>query len=258
MPGPARSASSGSPTTPRTYWIGGGTGAGKSTVARALSVRRGVRRFAIDSFWYAYVGDEPRKSPDEQWLETPPGDQAREFEVVSCRMHARVLEELGSIPTLVEGPQVQPDLVPPGDRAVFLIATPEFQRAVLEPRPMPSSDPARALANRLVKDRLYAERIAALARSRGFPVLEVDGTRNLVDEVDALLQVEDEPIDLRAARRWENEMAAANIRAWLDSPEAPASHAGFEFACECGERGCGAVVRLTLAEFDAASRVLAH
>jgi adenylate kinase family enzyme len=47
-------------------WIGGGTGGGKSTSARALAVRHGLRRFAIDSFWYAYDARwaQPRKSPD--------------------------------------------------------------------------------------------------------------------------------------------------------------------------------------------------
>ena len=40
-----------------------------------------------------------------------------------------------SPPVVVEGPQVLPDLVPPGDAAVFLVATPDFQRSVLERRP---------------------------------------------------------------------------------------------------------------------------
>ena len=35
-------------------------------------------------------------------------------------------------------------------------------------------------------------------------------------------------------------------------------HAGFAFACECGRRGCGETVQLTLEEFDAAPQVLAH
>lgn len=217
-------------------------------------MRHGLRRFALDSFWYAYAGDEPGKSPDEQWLRTPPHEQAREFEAVSRRMHARALADVGEMPTIVEGPQVQPDLVPAGDRAVFLIATPEFQRRVLEARPMPSSDPSLALRNRLIKDRLYAERIAELAQT----IIEVDGSRDVTDEVDALLQIVDEPCDLRAARRWENEAAAANIRAWLASPEAPVSYSTFGFACECGERGCDERVQLTLDEFGALPEVRAH
>lgn len=162
------------------------------------------------------------------------------------------------VPTVVEGPQVQPDLIPAGDTAVFLDATPDWQRAVLAPRPMPTSDPARALANRLVKDRIYADRIAARARALGFPVLVNDGSRPLVDAAEALLDIPRRPIDLRAARRWENEAAAANMRAWLSSPEAPSFEPAFTFSCECGEPGCDATVRLTLAEYEAGAVRSAH
>jgi hypothetical protein len=244
-------------------WIGGGTGGGKSTTARRLAVRHGLRRFAIDSFWYAYDARwaQPRKSPDEQWLETPPEVQAAEFEETSRRMMGYALDdlaELPDVPTVVEGPQILPDLVPPGEQALFLDPTPEFQRAVLEQRSMPSSDPARALAARLVKDRLYADRVAGLARERGFPVLVMDGSRDLVDEAEALLEIPEGPADLRAIRRWENEAAAANIRAWLASPEAPREYAGYPFACECGRAGCDELLQLTIEEFDAAPQVLAH
>jgi hypothetical protein len=105
----------------------------------------------------------------------------------------------------------------------------------------------RALEHRLVEDRIYADPRAARARELGFPVLVNDGTRPLVDEAD-----------LSAARRWENEMAAANIRAWLSSPEAPGFEPQLPFACECGARGCDAVLRLTLAEYEAGSVRSAH
>jgi len=244
-------------------WIGGGTGAGKSTVARALAVDHGLRRFAIDAFWYAYDARwaQPRKSPDEQWLDTPPDVQAAEFEETSRRMMRFALDDLAQLPdapTVVEGPQILPDLVPTGDQAVFLDPTPEFQREVLESRPMPSSDPARALRARLVKDRLYADRVAALAREHGFPVLVMDGSGDLAAEVEAMLAVPDNREGLAEIRRWENEAAAANIRAWLVSPEAPAEHGGYPFACECGERGCNELVVMSIEEFDAAAHVLVH
>jgi pimeloyl-ACP methyl ester carboxylesterase len=244
-------------------WIGGGTGAGKSTTARALAVRHGLRRFAIDSFWYAYDDRwaQPRKSPDEQWLETPPEEQAAEFEQRSRLMMRYALDDLADlpdVPTVVEGPQVIPDLVPEGDQGVFLDPTPDWQRSVLLPRPMPSSDPARALEARLVKDRIYADRVAALARECGFPVLVMDGSRDLVTEVESRLELPEGAADLRLVRRWENEAAAANIRAWLSSPEAPREHPGFPFVCECGRPGCGETVRLRIEEFDAAPRVVAH
>ena len=88
-------------------WIGGGTGAGKTTTARALAVRYGLRRFSIDSFWYAYDARwaQPRKMPDEQWLETPPEVQAVEFEETSRRMMRYALDDLDAIadaPTVIE------------------------------------------------------------------------------------------------------------------------------------------------------------
>ena len=97
------------------------------------------------------------------------------------------LDAIADAPTVIEGPQILPDLVPCNDQAVFLDPTPEFQRSVLAPRPMPSSDPERALEARLVKDRLYANRVAALARGRRFPALVMDGTRDLVGEAESLL-----------------------------------------------------------------------
>lgn len=250
-------------TTSSRIWIGGGTGGGKTTTARELAVRHGLRRFSIDSFWYAYEARAswPQPSADERWLQTPPAGQAAQFESVSRDMVRFALEDLAAlpeVPTVVEGPQILPDLVPSSDRAVFLDPTPEFQRRVLEPRPMPSSDPAQALANRLVKDRLYADRVAALARELGFPVLVMDGSRDLVAEVESLLQMPEGSVDLAAVRRWENEAVAANIRAWLQSTEALREHAGYPFGCECGRRGCGETVQLTIEEFDARPRVLAH
>jgi hypothetical protein len=244
-------------------WIGGGTGAGKTTTARAIAVRHALRRFSIDSFWYAYDArwGQPRKTPDEQWLETPPDVQAAEFEETSRRMMGFALDDLAvlpAVPTVVEGPQILPDLIPPGDQAVFLDSTPEWQRSVLEPRPMPSSDPARALEARLVKDRLYADRVAALARERGFPVLVMNGARDLVAEVESLLEFPEGSADLQAVRRWENEAVAGNIRAWLDSSDVPNKDHRYPYGCECGRRGCGETVELTIEEFDARPRVLAH
>jgi hypothetical protein len=244
-------------------WVGVGTGAGKSTTARALAVEHGLRRFAIDSFWYAYDARwaQPRKSPDEQWLETPPEVQAAEFEETSRRMTRFALDDLAVLPdapTVVEGPQILPGLVPAGDQAVFLDPTPEWQRSVLSTRSMPSRDPARALEARLVKDRLYADRLVALAREGAFPVVVMDGTRDLAAEVSSKLEIPEDAADLRTTRRWENEAAAANIGSWLASPEAPREHYGYPFACECGRHGCDELVQMTIEEFDAASEVLTH
>jgi hypothetical protein len=122
---------------------------------------------------------------------------------------------------------------------------------------MPSSDPERALAARIVKDRLHAVLVATVAREYGFPVIDVDGTR---DPESIYAQVEDlfaevlytsEPADLAAVRRWENENMLRNVRAWISSGEMPdAAELAFPFACECGRFGCPAQVSLTLREIE--------
>jgi adenylate kinase family enzyme len=44
------------------YWIGGGSGAGKSTIARRLAARYGLRLYATDDV----MGDHaPRSTPDQ-------------------------------------------------------------------------------------------------------------------------------------------------------------------------------------------------
>jgi dephospho-CoA kinase len=69
-------------------WIGGGRGSGKTTVARALAARHGLRIFPVDAFWYGHSArlnaaqrlagqlDEPELTPDQQWLGQTPEEQA--------------------------------------------------------------------------------------------------------------------------------------------------------------------------------------
>jgi hypothetical protein len=251
-------------------WIGGGTGSGKTTLTRILAGRHGLRVFPLDAFWYSHLArrPEPEPAPDEQWLGQTPAQQAAEFEALTRRRWPLILADLAALPPsppiVVEGPQVLPDLVPAGSPAVFLVSTPEFQRSVLERRPLPdTADPPRALANRIEKDRLYAERVAALAHDRGFPVVRVDGSRpvtEIVTDVEAALPgvvgQSVEPGDVRAARRWENQIVAAHIRSWLTTTHVPPGPAGiYPFACECGEPDCHALVHLAPAAFGATPRI---
>jgi hypothetical protein len=254
---------------PEALFIGGGTGGGKTTLARALATAHGLRVLHVDAFWYAYeerAGETP-PPPDVQWLEWTPETQAADFERISRLMLGYVLDDLPALPdqpaVIVEGPQIVPDLLPGGARAVFLTASPEFQRAVLLPRPMPSSDPARALEARLVKDRIYADRVAAAARERGFMVVDVDGVRppdEIRSEVERrfadFLQAS-EPRDLAAVRRWENANVARNLRGWFASSSGPRDEPTYPFCCECGVPGCAERVDLAVSVFDRTGPVLA-
>jgi len=256
---------------PETLFVGGGTGGGRTTLARLLAGRHGLRLLPIDAFWYEHAersGETP-SPPDLAWLERAPGAQAADFERVSRLMLGYVLEDLPSLPgqpaVLVEGPQVVPDALPEDARAVFLIPTPEFQHANLSARPMTTSDPAQALANRLVKDPLYADRVAEVARERGFSVIAVDGTRP-PEAIAAQVEREfrdffaaSQPVDLTAVRRWENEKIARNVRAWAATGDRRTrAEMPVPFACECGRVGCGERAPRTLAALDAGEPVLAE
>jgi hypothetical protein len=254
-----------------TIWIGGGTGSGKSTVTRILAARHGLRVFPLDAFWYSHADrlgerdDEP--TPDQQWLGMTPAEQAANFEALTRRRWPLVVADLAALPpdppVIVEGPQVLPDLVPTGDRAVFLVGTAGWQRSVLVARPLPATaDPARALANRIEKDRIHGERVAALARARGFPVITIDGRRTaeeIGEEIAAGIPGVPAPgPGVPAARRWENEVVADNIRRWMTSSQwAPGLPGTFPFACECGRPACTETVSRSIAEFDTVTQVLA-
>jgi hypothetical protein len=255
-----------------TVWIGGGTGSGKTTVARMFAGRHGLRVFPLDAFWYSHAArlPEPEPEPDEQWIGTAPAAQAAEFEALTRRRWPLVLADLAALPasppTVVEGPQVLPDLIPAGDRAVFLVPAPAFQRSVLQRRPLPlTADPARALANRIEKDRIHGVRVAELAGAGGFPVVTVDGTRPvtaILGEVEKVLpDVVGRPVDRaasQAARRWENAIVADNIVRWLRTSHVPPSPAtAYPFVCECGAPGCHAVVDLAPADFTMTPKVAA-
>ncbi len=89
-----------------------------------------------------------------------------------------------SPPVLVEGFTLLPRLVAPlltrRNQAVWLIATPEFRRAAFDSRgstydiPGKTSDPERALANLLERDRLFSEDVTREASAFRLPVIHVE------------------------------------------------------------------------------------
>lgn len=256
-----------------TVWIGGSTGSGKSTVTRILAARNGLRVFPIDAFWYSHVhrlGElEAEPTPDEQWLDMTPAEQAADFEALTRRRWSLIIADLEALPAnppvIVEGPQVLPDLVPPGDQAVFLVGTREWQRDVLAKRPLPATaDPGRALENRIEKDRLFGERIIDLARDRGFQVIPIDGGRTpeqIAAEIPGLPGPASGPVpnsDVSEARRWENRIVAENIRSWIATSHwVPEVSQEWPFVCECGRATCTVTVPRSIPDFDATTRVLA-
>lgn len=194
-------------------WLGGGTGAGKSTVARILASRTGAVVYDGDRAERSWESrctrqDHPhlfeafRRGAEEKALL---GAWAM-FEGMASRYGETigfVVEDLGALPNdrpvLVDwfglAPRdVHPLLTRP-EQAAFLLPSRDFRRHALGSR---FADPARAkanwgdvdpevaLANRLARDELWDAEVRAHAMALGLPVVDIDGTRDAESVADDL------------------------------------------------------------------------
>ncbi|MEZ0166013.1 hypothetical protein AB2L27_14735 [Kineococcus sp. LSe6-4] len=193
-------------------WLGGGSGAGKSTVAGELARRYGVEVYDTDAAMADHVrrlspGSAPllhrflAMSMDERWvlrdpvemLETFPWFAGEGFELVVADLLARPAGRV----VVVEGFRLLPRWVLPllpgagagggaGAGAVWLLPTPSFRAWAFRERGSEgeiagrTSDPPRALGNLLARDALFTDRLAAeLAGCAPGAVVGVDGRRPL-------------------------------------------------------------------------------
>jgi hypothetical protein len=188
-------------------WIGGGTGAGKSSVAIALAERYGLERYNYD--WHdsrdhtdrTRADRHPHRAAflamtlDERWVLRPPRDMADETIRSFRERFEMVIEDLlampESPPVIADGFGLLPELVHPviasPRQAIFLLPTPEFRVTALENRGWRTiegtSDPDRARANRLARDALLTEHIGESAARLGLSTIVVDGARALHEMV---------------------------------------------------------------------------
>jgi hypothetical protein len=184
------------------YWIGGGSGAGKSTIARRIAARHGLRVYATDDV----MADHARRSSredcpllhrfmamdmDERWVRRPPTTMLETFHWFRGEGFDLIVEDLLRLPrepgVVVEGFRLLPRLVAPllsvPARAVWLLPTPDFREAVMERRGGSASgflarttDPERALRNLLERDRLFTELLREETARLALPAVEVDAT----------------------------------------------------------------------------------
>jgi hypothetical protein len=165
------------------YWIGGGTGAGKSTTARHLAARHGLRLCSTDEMSNHASRSNPDECPyltefsamnmDERWLNRSPQTMLETFHWFRGECFGLLVEDLLGLPrepcVIVEGLRLLPHLVKPlldvPSQAVWLLPTPQFQRAAFTSRgslwkiAAQTSDPDRALRNLLERDRMFTERL---------------------------------------------------------------------------------------------------
>ncbi len=191
-------------------WIGGGTGAGKSSVAIALAERYGLERYNYD--WHDSRDHAERTRADrhphnatflamtldERWLRHVPREMADEAIDIFGERFEMVIEDLLAMPehtpVIADGFGLLPELVHPilesPRQAIFLLPTPELRVVALERRGWGSvegtSDPVRARENRLARDALLTDHIRGSAAALGLVAGEVDGSRSLADIASAV------------------------------------------------------------------------
>ena len=185
-------------------WIGGGSVAGKSTVARLLAEKHGLRLYHCDDRQSAHtarsnVVDHPMlhtflaMTMDGRWAKRTPEEMFHTFHGFHGEGFGLILEDLLDMPTdvpvLVEGYKLLPRLVAPllsrPDQAVWLIPTPSFRRTAFASRGSlwsiagRTSDPATALANLLARDALSTEEVKRQAAALRLTMIEVNGSASV-------------------------------------------------------------------------------
>lgn len=183
------------------YWIGGGSGAGKTTIARRLAGRHGLRVYSTDEAMAAHdrrftPPDAPLLSQfkamdmDQRWADRSPVTMLETFHWFRGELFQPIIDDLMNLPArpgiIAEGFRLLPHLVKPWladpAHAVWLLPTPAFRRAALTSRgtlwdiPRKTSSPQRALHNLLERDHLFTERLRTDTALLGLPAIEIDST----------------------------------------------------------------------------------
>jgi hypothetical protein len=189
------------------YWIGGGSGAGKSTIARRIAAERDLQLYATDDVMLDHSRrSAPERCPflhefmamdmDERWLSRSPEAMLETFHWFRGEGFSMISEDILCLPkepgVLAEGFRLLPHLVKPllavHSHAVWLIPTPEFRRAVFDNRGGlkwgfigKTSDPELALRNLLERDAMFTHRLYEEAKRLELNIIEVDPTMTVDD-----------------------------------------------------------------------------
>jgi 2-phosphoglycerate kinase len=181
------------------YWIGGGSGGGKSTIARRVAAQHGLHVYSTDDVMpdharrctdedAPYLGAFKSMSMDERWADRSPETMLDTFHWFRGEGFDLIVEDLLRLPAetgvVAEGFRLLPHLVKPllaePSHAVWLLPTPAFRRAAFDSRgtlwdiPRKTSNPERALRNLLERDRMFTDRLVEETKRLGLPAVEVD------------------------------------------------------------------------------------
>ena len=189
------------------YWIGGGSCAGKSTIANRIAAQHGLRVYATDD---AMADHARRSSPgdcpllhrfmamdmDQRWVNRSPETMLETFHWFRGEGFNFIIDDLLQFPreprVIVEGfrllPHLVKDLLTVNSRAVWLLPTPEFREAVVDSRGgsawsflAKTSDPDKALRNLLERDRMFTDILRDETSRLNLHAIEVDTTKTVDD-----------------------------------------------------------------------------
>ncbi|WP_439599924.1 hypothetical protein [Devosia sp.] len=196
------------------YWLGGGSGGGKSTIARGLAERFGMALYPTDDTMSLHA-DEARAEDapfiaqfkqmtmDERWLLRSPQEMLHTFHWYNGEAFELILRDLRTYPTdrpvLVEGLRLLPRLVAPQlahrHQGLWLLPTAEFRASAFTERgtlwqiPSRTSDPPSALRNLLERDDLFTQRLQRELDELNLPLLVSDGSRTTHDSVELVARM---------------------------------------------------------------------
>jgi hypothetical protein len=182
------------------YWIGGGSGAGKSTIARRIAARHGLHVYATDDVMADHAGrSSPEACPllhrfmamdmDERWVNRSPRTMLDTFHWFNGEGFGMIVDDLLRLSdetgVIVEGFRLLPRLVQPllssPRHAVWLLPAPGFRQAVFESRGGPAagfvaktSDPERAFRNLLERDAMFTDALREETARLDVPAIDVD------------------------------------------------------------------------------------
>ncbi|MGW7004251.1 hypothetical protein ACWGCW_15890 [Streptomyces sp. NPDC054933] len=248
-------------------WIGGPPASGKTTIARLLARRHGLRWYNADAHTWehrdrAIAAGHPAALRFEQlpiaerWT-LPMADR-----LAMSLHHERgplVVDDLRDLPskplTVAEGTPVTPSVAGYGGRAVWLLPEPGLQRARLVERGLPNG------VRELYEHLLHV--ISAQVEECGARRLIVDGSQSVEDTVAEMERLFAEALadghtattalERRTLLRYANYAIVSQYLTFFTRPWARSlgdiRTTVLEFSCECASVGCEEQVKLAVADF---------